>query len=143
MRPTVETHRSAMSRREMVGLLCAGVAILTGVPVELPAATRHALAASSTDAELAEWVEERLGDTDLSAIAAAWTSRHPDEGPRPALERALLADRRRGTPLSAHLAHRVTTEHAAGRAEELDGWYLAPTEARLAALLQLIRVAPR
>ena len=79
-----------------------------------------------------------LGDAEVTALAAAWRARHTDEVDADALARAILAGRRRGEPLAAHLARRNAADHAEERAELLDGWYLAPTEARLVTLVAIL-----
>ena len=126
-----------VSRREMLALL--GVAVAGGV---LPAplhglATRPPLFAS--EAELEAWVNEHLGEADVKAIATAWKAKHPAESSSDEVTRAILSGRRRGEPLADFLPRVVTAEHRDGRAEVVDGWYLAPTEARLATLLDLVR----
>jgi hypothetical protein len=122
-----------ITRRELLALLAAGAALLAGVP----AADAVALRAPTAPDELTAWLDATLGGADLSAVAAAWRERHPAESTADALARYVLAGRRRGEPLASFLARAVASEHAAGRAELLDGWFLAPTEARLAALLSL------
>jgi hypothetical protein len=75
-----------------------------------------------------------LGQADLKAIGAAWIAAHPNESSADVLTRAITSGRRRGEALGPYLARVVAEEHGAGRAELVDGWFLAPTEARLAAL---------
>ena len=126
-----------ISRREMLALL--GVAVAGGaLPSSLHAlATRHPVFAS--EAELDAWVTDRLGDADVKAIATAWRASHSAESSAEVVTRAILSGRRRGEPLAEFLARAVATEHEQGRAEDVDGWHLAPTEARLATLLDLVR----
>jgi hypothetical protein len=115
----------------MLHLLSAGAALLgCGLPAATP--TRD------DEAELAAWLRAKLGDAEVTALAAAWRARHPDETEPQALARALLAGRARGEPLAAHLARTNAAEHAGERAELVDGWVLAPTEARLVTLLSAL-----
>ena len=108
-----------MTRRELLVLLSAtAIGCAAGIPTV------------KDDAALDAWLDVELGDADLAAVAAAWRARHPGDAPRD----ALLAGRAPGESLSAHFARRVAAEHAAGQVEILDGWFLSPTEARLAAL---------
>ena len=130
-----------VSRREMLALL--GVALAGGV---LPASlhglpTRPPLYAKQ--AELDAWVTDHLGDANVRPIATAWRAKHAAESSAEAVTRAILSGRRRGEPLSDFLPRVVTAEHRDGRAEAVDGWYLAPTEARLATLLDLVRSGAR
>jgi hypothetical protein len=108
-----------MTRRELLWLVSATA---LGCAARVPAI--------KDDTTLDAWLDAELGDADLAAVAAAWRARHPGCAPRD----ALLAGRPPGESLSAHFARRVAAEHAAGQVEILDGWYLCPTEARLAAV---------
>ena len=111
-----------MTRRELLVLLSAtAIGCAAGIPT---------IPVKDDDAALDAWLDAELGDADLGAVAAAWRARHPGDAPRD----ALLAGRAPGESLSAHFARRVAAEHAAGQVEILDGWFLSPTEARLAAL---------
>ena len=126
-----------VSRREVLALF--GAALIGGMlPAPLgayaPRGSGHQL-----EAELDAWLSTRLGDADVKAIAAAWRAAHPAEASAEGVARAILAKRRGGEPLARYLARTVASEHGEGRAERMDGWYLAPTEARLATLLDLVR----
>ena len=88
-------------------------------------------------AELDEWIAERLAQADVKGIGAAWVAAHPGESSAGVLRQAIMSGRRRGESIGAHLTRVVAEEHRAGRAEVLDGWYLAPTEARIASLVHL------
>jgi hypothetical protein len=126
-----------LSRREMLALL--GAAVAGGVlPMPLHGfTTRRPLFASEEDLEA--WVNEHLAQADVKAIATAWKAKHPSESSAESVARAILSGRRRGEPLADFLPRVVTAEHRDGRAEVVDGWYFAPTEARLAMLLDLVR----
>ena len=133
----------ALSRREMLVLLAGGVAVASGAaPGRLADFARGPFSIQS-DAELDAWVTSRLAEADVRTIAAAWTTRHPAESSAAVLTRAILAGRKGREPLSAYLARTVSAEHRDGRSEEVDGWFLAPTEARLATLLELVRKGAR
>jgi len=134
----------SVSRRDMLALLGAGLAItMTGaLPSSLSAAARN-VARVQGNAELDTWVTAQLGRADVRGIGSAWKARHPADSSPDALARAILSERRRGEPLPAYLSRVVVAEHAAGRAEPVDGWYLAPTEARLATLVDLVRAGTR
>jgi hypothetical protein len=121
-----------MTRRRAAALLAASIALAMS-PGALAAATRDRTTRDDAT-ELAAWIAGTLRDVDLATVAAAWRSAHPTVASRDAVVRAVLASRRAGESLASHLARRVAEEHAAGRAERLDGWYLVPTEARLALL---------
>lgn len=133
----------AVSRREMVVLLAAGIAVIGGASplrlAALPLVPRQA----QGDAELTAWIDAQLGRADVASLASAWRSSHPTETSVPALARAIVTGRKPGEPLTAFLVRRVEGEHRVGRAEPVDGWYLAPTEARLATLLDLVRTGTR
>jgi hypothetical protein len=106
-----------MTRRELL-LLLSALGCARGMPAMKDAGALDA------------WLDRELGDADLAAVAAAWRARHPGDVPRD----ALLGGRAPGESLPSSLARRIAAEHAAGQVEILDGWYLCPTEARLAAL---------
>jgi hypothetical protein len=138
--------KQTVSRREMLAALMAltaGVTVATGgVPRRLDAFVgRGALFA--TEPELDAWVTAQLGQADVTSIATAWRQSHPAESSAAAVTRAIVARRRGREPLGEYLARAVAEEHRDGRAEAVDGWYLAPTEARLATLLDLVREAAR
>jgi hypothetical protein len=135
--------KQTVSRREMLVALAAGVAVATGaVPRRLDAFVgRGALFA--TEAELDAWVTARLGQADVTSIAKAWREAHPAESSAAAVTRAIVARRPGREPLGEYLARAVAEEHRDGRAEAVDGWYLTPTEARLATLLDFVREAGR
>ena len=130
-----------VSRREMLALLVVAAAGGT-LPTSL-----HGLAARrpifASEPELEAWVTDRLGQADVKAMATAWRAKHPAESSAEVVTRAILSGRRRGEPLAEFLARAVATEHEQGRAEVVDGWYFAPTEARLATLLDLVRDGAR
>jgi hypothetical protein len=92
---------------------------------------------SGDSAELDAWIADHLNQADLAGISAAWVAAHPQESSADALSRAIMRGRRRGESLGVYLSRAVAAEHRAGRAEVVDGWYLAPTEARVAALAGL------
>ena len=130
----------SVSRRDMLALIGAGLAVAaTGtLPSSVYGATRS-VARESSNAELETWVSAQLGQSDVRSIASAWKAKHATESTAQSLAQTILAERRRGEVLEAYLSRVVAKEHAAGRAEPLDGWYLAPTEARLGALVDLLR----
>ena len=130
----------SLSRRDVLALLGAGLAVAaTGVtPLSLYAAVRP-VARPASSAELETWVSTQLGQSDVRSIASAWKAKHATDSTAQSLAQRILAERRRGEALEAYLARMVASEHAAGRAESVDGWYLAPTEARLATLADLLR----
>jgi hypothetical protein len=132
-----------MSRRDMLALLSAGLTLAVLSPARTLGALPRPLHGTSEEASLAQWVNEQLGDADVTALAAAWTRSHPAERSRAVVERMLLQSRNDGEALDVSLARRIADEHAAGRSERVDGWYLAPTEARLLVLLQSVRSGVR
>ena len=135
------TDGRVVTRREMLALLGAGLVTAAGGSVrELVAATPRG---AESDVELARWVVEQLAGIDVRTLAGAWRERHPAEATRMALAREILAGRRRGEALQRFLARKIAAEHRDGRAEVVDGWYLAPTEARLVALLQTVQEEAR
>jgi hypothetical protein len=117
-----------MHRRELVEMLAAGLVVFTGIR---PSGGR------AEDPDLTSWITQELKGIDLSPIATAWRGLHPDESSEDRLATAIL-DQRRGTePIGNYIARRVSAEYGAGQAEALDGWFLSPTEARLAVLIEL------
>ena len=122
-----------MTRRQALGLLVASVATAAVSPRR--ASGSRGRAARNT--ELDAWIAERLGQADVNAIGSAWVAAHRNESSADALTRAIMSRRRRGEALGVYLSRVVTEEHRAGRAEVFDGWFLAPTEARIAALANL------
>ena len=124
---------ATITRREALGLLAASFVTV----VSSPAQAFGVRPSSSLNAELDAWVAERLGQADMKGIAEAWKAAHPGESSSDVLTRAILTGRRRGERLDAYLSRVVAEEHRTGRAEVLDGWFLAPTEARIAALASL------
>ena len=129
-----------VSRRDMLALIGAGLAVATtgALPSSLYGAA-SSVAREATNAELETWVSAQLGESDVRSIASAWKATHATDSTAQSLAQTILSERRRGEGLEAYLARMVAKEHAAGRAEPVDGWYLAPTEARLATLVDLVR----
>ena len=130
----------SVSRRDMLALLGAGLAVATAgaLPSSVYGAARS-VAREASNAELEKWVSAQLGQSDVRSIASAWKATHPTDSTAQSLARSILAERRGGEALEAYLSRMVAREHAAGRAEPVDGWYLAPTEARLATLMDVVR----
>ena len=122
------TTPASITRRRALAVLGALAAASVARPLGALAPT------DAAESELEAWLASALGGADLAAIAIAWHAQHPTDASREALARAVLTGRRAGEPLASHLARQVAAEHAAERAELLDGWYLAPTEARLVVL---------
>ena len=121
---------ATITRRQALGLLAASIATATASPSRALGSWRR----RSGNAELDAWIAQRLGQADVNGVRSAWIAAHPTESPADVLTRAILSGRRSGEALGSYLARVVAEEHRAGRAEVLDGWYLAPTEARIAAL---------
>jgi hypothetical protein len=119
-----------LTRRELLRLVAAALPALA--PSALSAA-RLPLDAARAD-ELDRWIAESLGGADLAALARDYAARFPAERAPAALRRAILAGRRRGEAIAAHVGRAVHADFAAGRIVVLDGWHLARTEARLIAL---------
>ncbi len=120
-----------ISRREMLQLLgVGGIVLVSGGAAVLRAQTLTLPQASDLDA----WLQSELASADLSGIATAWRERHPEESSRESLTHQILAGRRKQETLEAYLKRIIAADYRAGKAELLDGWYLSPTEARLAAL---------
>ena len=124
---------ATITRRQALGLLAASVAAVAASPVQALGVRRKI----GVNAELDAWVAERLGQADVKGVAAAWRAAHPSESSADVLTRAIMSGRRRGEGLGAYLSRVVADEYRADRAEVLDGWFLAPTEARIAALASL------
>lgn len=85
------------------------------------------------------------GGDAAALLGAAYRAAVPAESTAEALADAILSDlgwparRWRGRELGERLLARVRDDHAAGRVVNLEGWTLARTEARLAALRSLLR----
>jgi hypothetical protein len=94
---------------------------------------------AESNAELEAWVKERLGQADVKGIAEAWLTAHPVDSSPDAITRQISASRKPREPLGDYLSRVVVEEHRAGRAELVDGWFLAPTEARIATLVDMAR----
>jgi hypothetical protein len=124
---------ATVTRRRALGLLAASIATAAVSPSRALGSWRRPVG----NAELDAWIAARLGQADLDGIAKAWVAAHPNEASADALTRAIMSGRRSGQTLDAYLSGMVAEEHRAGRAEVLDGWFLAPTEARIAALARL------
>ena len=124
---------NSITRRQALGLLATSLAITASSPSRALGSWRG----SGESAELDAWIAERLRQADVKGIGAAWVAAHPNESSADMLTRAIMSGRRRGEVLGAYLSRVVAEEHRAGRAEVVDGWFLAPTEARIAALSRL------
>jgi hypothetical protein len=128
-----------VSRREMLAALAGSLTAFTvSAPARMGAFARRGVE-HARESELDAWLTSQLGGTDVRSTAGAWRALHPAESSRDVLTRAILAGRRNREPLEDYLARVVATEHRDGRAESVDGWMLAPTEARLATLLDLAK----
>jgi hypothetical protein len=118
----------------MLSIMVMGAAIVSATP-------RSAIAALSRqsepvdDLELRRWLTTQMGDADVSSLVTAWLRTHPEDRDRSAVERRIIAMRKKGEALDQSLARVIAFEHAAGKGEWVDGWMLAPTEARLLVLL--------
>ena len=124
-----------LSRRRALGVLAASVAAAVVSPTRAFGVRPRA----ESYAELEAWVKERLGQADVKGIADAWLTAHPVESSPEAITRLSSANRKPREPLGDYLSRVVIDEHRAGRAELVDGWFLAPTEARIAALVEMAR----
>jgi hypothetical protein len=112
---------TTLTRREWAALLAA-------VPMSAVAA-----AGSFQEDRLRAWASAHVPASDLAALARAYEQRHPSE-PVTAIEAALLSDRPADVPLATHLARQAQRDFANGDLEDLEGWMLSRTEARLIAL---------
>jgi hypothetical protein len=83
-----------------------------------------------TDEGLQKWIEAHLPRGTLAELADAYRQRYPEER-ADMIERELLADRSPATSLDAHLSRSVRRDFDADRLENLAGWILTRTEARL------------
>jgi hypothetical protein len=83
-----------------------------------------------TDEELQKWIEANAAGGTLAELADEYRERHPEQRDD-VIELELLADRPPGTSLDAHLSMRVRRDFDADRLENLAGWMLTRTEARL------------
>ena len=124
---------ASITRRQALGVLAASIATAAASPGQALGSWRRA----GEHTELDAWIADRLGQADVKSIGAAWIAGHPTESSADALTRAIVSGRRRGEAFGGYLARVVAEEHRAGKAEVLDGWFLAPTEARIAALARL------
>jgi hypothetical protein len=91
-----------------------------------------------TDEELQKWVGAHLPHGTLAELAEAYRERHPDERDD-MIELELLSDRSPGVSLDAHLSMRVQRDFDDDRLENLAGWMLTRTEARLIRLAAINR----
>jgi hypothetical protein len=71
--------------------------------------------------------------SELHDLAVAYRTRYPAE-PVEAIEAALLTSWRERLPLATHLASLAHDDFVNSRLEDLDGWILSRTEARLIVL---------
>lgn len=127
-----------ITRREMTTLLLTDLGVMSGGPRML-LARGAPLASWASDEALVEFLNRSLGDADFGAIATEWRRLHPGESARDTLVTRLLANRSPREPIDALVARKVAAEHSGEKAVWLDGWFLAPTEARLVALVELVR----
>ena len=121
---------AVLSRRQALGWLATSVVAAAASPTRAFGGWQRA----ELNAELDAWLAERLGQADVKGIAEAWRAAHSAELSAEVLTRLIVANRKRGEPLAEYLSRVVVEEHRAGRAELVDGWFLAPTEARIATL---------
>ena len=124
-----------ISRRQALGVLAATVATAVASPSRA-LGTWHRVASA---AELDAWINERLGSADVKGIADAWRTTHAAESSAESLTKLVMANRKSSESVGGYLSRVVVEEHRAGRAELVDGWFLAPTEARIAVLVDLAR----
>jgi len=117
-----------ISRRDLLTCLAAAGLALGRVP---PAGNR-------TDDELEDWVRANLPIQDLATLGRAYREAHPEESTVDALLARLLRNRRAGQQLGDLVRDAVAADFKALAIENLDGWLLARTEGRLAALASLL-----
>jgi hypothetical protein len=126
---------SEIDRRRMLGWLAAAAGVLVAAP---------GLACSSDDPEAAPTTTSEPGGEALLAavqrVGDAYLAAHPDEADAEVLAAALPADvDAEGDPLRLMRAveDAAAADYAAGRVVLVDGWRLAQTGARAAALVSL------
>ncbi len=110
-----------MTRREWVLAL----AVVTG--------GLASAAAQGRGEALRDWVRAHVLADELKDLARAYLARYPTERAM-TMEEAILAGRRADMPVAAHLSVLVRKDFETGRIEDLDGWLVSRTEARLIAL---------
>jgi len=118
---------SKMTRREW--------AIVIAAATRLPVVVGGAVPQGNVDS-LRGWASLQVPSGELTNLAREYLSRHPSETAE-TLEAALLNGRRGKMPLPAYVSTLVRDEFEDGRLENLDGWILTRTEARLLALASL------
>jgi hypothetical protein len=127
-------HSHHISRRTALG-------ILGGAAVALGAGGLALLRRDGGDGDGDAPVEAPGLADGLRAIGARYVALHPDDADPAALASALGTSREDlvAAPGEALRARRATieAEHAVGEIVDVDGWVLARTECRIAALLTL------
>jgi hypothetical protein len=106
--------------------------LLALVSVTMIAPTTGAVSEMS-DEELRKWIDTHLPRGTLTELADAYRARHPEEH-EDMIALELLADRSPGASLEAHLSMRVRRDFDDDRLENLAGWIISRTEARLITL---------